>query len=66
MPVGKGNIVNTKQDLGRHVSIVDEGLFSLYVYQDGADNSHMVCEGGRPCERWLVLIYDVCERQANV
>jgi hypothetical protein len=21
----------------------------------GTDDSHMVCEGGRPCERWLVF-----------
>lgn len=27
----RGSIVNTKQDLGRHVSIVDEGMsFQLY------------------------------------
>lgn len=50
----RGNIVNIKQDLGRHVSIVDEGT-SFQRYGDRADDSHMVCEGGRPCERWLVF-----------
>jgi hypothetical protein len=55
----RGNIVNIKQDLGRHVSIVDEGVF-LVLYGDRADDSHMVCEGGRPCERWLV--FPLCHR----
>jgi hypothetical protein len=30
----RGNIVNIKQDLGRHVSIVDEGM-ALYPYGSG-------------------------------
>jgi hypothetical protein len=51
--VERGNIVNTKQDLGRLVSIVDEGP-SLHECKVRAKliYSHMVCEGGRPCERW--------------
>jgi hypothetical protein len=57
--VGRGRIV---RQVGKLVFTVGEGRFLFIVVgSDGLTGSHMVCEGGRPCDRWLVplstLIY---------
>jgi hypothetical protein len=63
--VGRGRTVRR---VGKLVSTVGggESLF-IVVRSDGLIGSHMVCEGGRPCDRWSVplssLIY---QNEANI
>jgi hypothetical protein len=54
--VKKGN-ARVARRVGKHASTVDEGEPSVYSSVAGSQqliSSHMVCEGGRPCDRWYV------------
>ena len=40
--------------------------YASFTRWEGTDDSHMVCEGGRPCERWLVFCFTSYKRGADI